>query len=156
MTWKYLKNTGVVTDTCLPYVSGSGKAPVCSTKCTNSETWTKYTCSNDAVKSTTPAEIREDIFANGPVETGFTVYADFMNYESGVYTHVSGRQEGGHAVKIIGWGNDAASKLDYWLVANSWGPKWGEAGFFRIKVGECGIDSATFGCTPNTTGKAQF
>lgn len=41
---------------------------------------------------------------NGPVQTKFTVYADFMNYKSGVYRHVTGAMEGGHAVKIIGWG----------------------------------------------------
>jgi len=72
-----------------------------------------------------------------------------MNYAGGVYQHVSGRVEGGHAVKILGWGTDAG--VNYWLCANSWGPKWGESGFFRIKQGDCGIDEATYGCTPDTT-----
>jgi len=49
-----------------------------------------------------------------------------MNYDSGVYYHVSGRVEGGHAVKIIGWGHDNASGLDYWICANSWNTSWGE------------------------------
>jgi len=31
------------------------------------------------------------------------VYADFANYVSGVYHHVSGDVEGGHAIKIVGW-----------------------------------------------------
>jgi len=101
------------------------------------------------VKATTAAEIKSEIYANGPVETGFTVYADFMNYESGVYYHVSGAQEGGHAVKILGWGHDEASGLDYWLCANSWNTTWGEKGFFRIKVGDCDIDKTVFGCTPD-------
>lgn len=49
---------------------------------------------------------------------------------------------GGHAVKIIGWGTDAKSGKDYWLVANSWNESWGENGFFRILRGanECGIE----------------
>ena len=42
--------------------------------------------------------------ANGPVETGFTVYEDFMNYSSGIYKRKSNVVLGGHAVKIVGWG----------------------------------------------------
>ena len=49
---------------------------------------------------------------------------------------------GGHAVKIYGWGVDAATRLPYWLVANSWGADWGENGSFRIARGtnECSIE----------------
>lgn len=28
---------------------------------------------------------------------------------------------GGHAIKIVGWGFDQTSQLNYWIVANSWG-----------------------------------
>jgi len=71
-----------------------------------------------------------------------------MNYKSGIYTHVSGRQEGGHAVKIVGWGHDKDLGWDYWICANSWNTDWGEDGFFRIKFDDCGINEGTFGCTP--------
>ena len=80
------------------------------------------------------------------METSFTVYSDFMNYKSGIYQHKSGTQEGGHAVKILGWGTE--SGLNYWICANSWGTSWGESGYFRIAFGECGIDSAAYGCHP--------
>lgn len=60
---------------------------------------------------------------NGPVEAAFEVYSDFMNYKSGVYKHTTGSLEGGHAVKILGWGVENGE--DYWLVANSWSPAWG-------------------------------
>lgn len=76
------------------------------------------------------------------METGFTVYEDFMSYSGGVYKHTSGAQLGGHAVKIVGWGDG------YWICANSWGPSWGEKGFFNIAFGECGIDSAVYACSP--------
>jgi len=74
------------------------------------------------------------------VETAFTVYTDFANYVGGIYHHVKGSMEGGHAVRIVGWGVEKGNK--YWKVANSWNPYWGEKGYFRIKRGgsECGIE----------------
>ena len=35
--------------------------------------------------------------------------------------------------QLVGYGTDAASGLDYWLVRNSWSAAWGEAGYIRIK-----------------------
>jgi C1A family cysteine protease len=70
-----------------------------------------------------------------PVSASFTVYSDFYSYSGGVYEHVSGEEEGGHAIVIVGY-NDAQQ---CWIVKNSWGPNWGENGYFRIKWGEAGI-----------------
>lgn len=63
---------------------------------------------------TNPTVIKEEIFKNGPVSTGFIVYEDFMNYKSGVYRHSSGGMLGGHAVKIVGWGKDDSG--EHWIV----------------------------------------
>jgi len=42
---------------------------------------------------------------NGPIQSGFMVFADFMNYQKGeIYERMSNRQMGGHAIKIVGWG----------------------------------------------------
>lgn len=92
-------------------------------------------------------KLKSEIYTYGPLETGFTVYEDFFSYSSGVYQHLSGDEVGGHAVKIIGWGNE--SGVDYWLCANSWSSSWGEDGFFKIKVGECGIATENYGCYPD-------
>jgi len=85
--------------------------------------------------------IMQAIMTGGPVETAFDVYDDFENYVSGIYSHVTGKMGGGHAVRIVGWGVDSGTK--YWKVANSWNPYWGEKGYFRIKKGnnECGIEN---------------
>eukprot|EP00818_Percolomonas_sp_WS_P006723 CAMPEP_0117447834 /NCGR_PEP_ID=MMETSP0759-20121206/7082_1 /TAXON_ID=63605 /ORGANISM="Percolomonas cosmopolitus, Strain WS" /LENGTH=201 /DNA_ID=CAMNT_0005240187 /DNA_START=35 /DNA_END=636 /DNA_ORIENTATION=+ len=41
--WKYLEQTGIVTDKCMPYKSGSGFVPSCPTTCDNpSDAFTKY------------------------------------------------------------------------------------------------------------------
>jgi cathepsin B len=73
------------------------------------------------------------------------VYEDFFAYKSGVYHHVSGGQAGGHAVKIIGWGNESGA--NFWLAANSWGTGFGMSGFFKIREGDCGFASQVFGIT---------
>ena len=46
-----------------------------------------------------------------------------------------------HAVLVVGYGTDAASKKDFWLIRNSWGDDWGKGGFFKLQrgVGMCGI-----------------
>ena len=85
-------------------------------------------------------QIQTEIMTYGPVTAAFTVYQDFLTYHSGVYEHLAGPQLGGHAVKIIGWGEE--NGVAYWTVANSWNQYWGMNGFFKIKRGvdECGIE----------------
>ncbi|CAD7090587.1 unnamed protein product [Hermetia illucens] len=86
--------------------------------------------------------IQKEIMENGPVEGAFTVYEDFVNYKEGVYKHVMGKELGGHAIRILGWGVER--NTPYWLIANSWNTDWGDNGFFKILRGEdhCGIESA--------------
>ena len=42
-----------------------------------------------------------EIMTNGTVTAAFTVYMDFLTYQSGVYQHTTGSAEGGHAIKMI-------------------------------------------------------
>lgn len=67
-------------------------------------------------------------------------YEDFLTYKSGVYQHTTGGVDGGHAIKIMGWGSENGTA--YWLVANSWNEDWGDKGTFKILRGkdECGIE----------------
>lgn len=142
--WEFLENTGTVTDSCLPYHSGDGSAFPCYSfqKCEDGTPIKNYYAQKGSSKTfTDPNSIKLEIMTNGPVETGFQVYENFRNYTGGVYSKGSnpGKLLGGHAVKIVGWGQE--NGVDHWVVANSWDVTWGEKGFFRIKVGECGIDS---------------
>jgi C1A family cysteine protease len=83
------------------------------------------------------AAIKKWIATRGPVTGCFIVYADFLAYVGGIYQHVSGEKKGGHCVALVGY-DDANS---CWIAKNSWGSTFGENGFFRIRYGECGIDS---------------
>jgi len=142
--WKYLQNTGIVTDTCLPYTAGNGTAPACANKCVDSETWSQSKVkASSAYAINGVTNMQKEIMTNGPIQVAFKVYKSFMSYKTGVYQKKIYEivPEGGHAVKIVGWGTD--NGVDYWKVANSWDTTWGEAGFFRILRGkdQCGMET---------------
>jgi cathepsin B len=145
-SWLFLQWKGLVTDECKPYTSGDGTVPWCaltSSKCTaEGVEYKKYYAKTHYSPSTIEA-IKDDIYHNGPVETGFTVYDDFMSYKDGVYKRTSDKVLGGHAVKIVGWGKE--DDTEYWIVANSWSPSWGIQGYFKIAFGECGIENVIAG-----------
>jgi len=96
--------------------------------------------------------IKEELFHKGPLVLGLEPAEDFMFYSEGIYRSSLpssllqvGSQEWqrvDHAVLLVGWGVDTDGTR-YWRIQNSWGPEWGEAGFFRIIMdeNESGIES---------------
>lgn len=51
-------------------------------------------------------------------------------------------------VLLVGYGASGYSQVrmkdkPYWIIKNSWGPSWGEEGFYKICQGHniCGVDS---------------
>lgn len=140
--WYYIKNSGITTDACMPYMSGNGTEGECRTTCADGSTFRRYHASEiGAVKGN--LNIQKEIMTNGPIQVAFKVYKSFLAYDGGIYTKPWYEliPEGGHAVKLVGWGTEDGQ--DYWTVANSWTTKWGENGFFRIARGvdECGIET---------------
>ena len=82
----------------------------------------------------------------GPVAVSVACHP-WLLYHSGVF--YSPLSEGksatdlNHLVVLEGYGTDTETGEDYWLVRNSWGPRWGEGGYIRLKrVGEeeCAYD----------------
>ncbi len=45
------------------------------------------------------------------------IYEDFLNYDKGIYKHTAGKLVGGHAMKMIGYGQDETEGL-YWVLQN--------------------------------------
>jgi len=136
--WAYIAKNGLPTDTCAPYTSGTGVSGKCPAACADGSAPTFIKAKNVRTFAT-PSDAQADILTNGPIETGFTVYSDFMTYSSGIYKHTTGGILGGHAIKVVGWGSE--NGVDYWIAANSWGTSWGETGFFRIQTGQCGFEA---------------
>jgi len=93
-------------------------------------------------------QIQMELMTNGPTEAAFTVFEDFPNYKSGVYQHIAGKPLGGHAIRLLGWGEENGTP--YWLVANSWNYDWGDGGTFKILRGSdhCGIESGVVAGIP--------
>ncbi|KAF8085327.1 hypothetical protein N665_0671s0006 [Sinapis alba] len=67
----------------------------------------------------------------------------FQHYQSGIFTGKCGTDLD-HAVVAVGYGSE--NGVDYWIVRNSWGTRWGEDGYIRMernlansKSGKCGI-----------------
>lgn len=128
--------------------------PKCEDKCQvsyNLKTYKEdkfYGRSAYAIEGSVQA-IQNELYTNGPLEVAFEVYEDFLSYDGGIYFHQGGKLGGGHAVKLIGWGEEGG--IPYWTVANSWNTDWGEGGFFRILRGkdECGIESGAVGGLPD-------
>lgn len=62
------------------------------------------------------------------------VYSDFLGYAGGIYKPhpTATRLSGAQAVEILGWGVDADTSEEFWIIKNSWGEDWGEEGYARI------------------------
>jgi len=130
----FIRETGVPSENCFTYQADD--KVLCSSACSNWPSqvvtipgWGYITLEEALVNNIKSAVYRH------PVSAGYMVYSDFLYYSGGVYEHVWGSEEGGHAILIVGW-NDADS---CWICKNSWSEFWGEQGYFRIKWGNCGI-----------------
>lgn len=90
-------------------------------------------------------DIKKHLFEIGPLSAG--INAALLNgYFKGIIKPgiiKCNPEKLNHGVLIVGYGYDSKSNLDYWIIKNSWGPKWGENGYFRIVRGEkaCGINT---------------
>jgi cathepsin B len=159
--WEYVAESGLVTSACDPYTIPTcppedqpclnfTTTPNCTQQCVDSEQWSKskHFLSTSYGVSSNEAQIRAEIFKNGPVEACFDVYADFVTYKSGVYQYETGDYLGGHCIKMIGWGTENGTP--YWLCNNSWTVSWGDNGQFKILRGsdECGIEDDVVGGVP--------
>jgi len=129
----YLKNNGVPDETCWPYLPVNQS---CSNTCPD---WQDRATKITSYGSISGIESHKTYVAIAPILVAYRVYEDFYYYTGGIYEYTYGSLVGGHAVSIVGY--DTTGPIDYWIVKNSWGASWGESGYFRIKMGECTIET---------------
>ncbi|MEW5802031.1 MAG: C1 family peptidase [bacterium] len=136
----FLKNIGAPKEDCFPYkaqdVACEGRCPAWESQLEKIPDWNWVSGFPQAVN---PTLIKQKLL-KGPLLVAMTVYDDFMYYSRGAYEHVQGSIIGDHAIVIIGWDDSDHT----WICKNSWGPYWGDSGWFRIKMGknECGIEES--------------
>jgi C1A family cysteine protease len=127
------RDVGVTFEDYFPYSPGNSSGAVL-----NSDWPNRLARSVDVTDGTgDPAAIKAHISQYGAITACFFVYNDFFAYRSGVYRHVYGDLAGGHCVSLVGYDDGGG----YWIAKNSWGPSWGDGGFFKIAYGECHIES---------------
>lgn len=128
----FAKNTGVVDDACMPYTAGGGTDMNCaSSRCSD---WQNRLTKIKDYTGHASMQARKDAIANlGPVLAGMAVYDDFFAYGSGVYVKTSSASLSGyHCICVVGY--DDGDQC--WIVKNSWGEDWGDAGFVRIRYNQ--------------------
>lgn len=90
----------------------------------------KYVGSENGGPST--EQLKMAIYQYGPISVD--VNGSFGSYSSGVYTGC-GSTGTNHMVNLEGWVDDPAYDQNgggYWIMRNSWGENWGEAGYMKI------------------------
>lgn len=86
--------------------------------------------------------IKKMLFKYGPLSVALN--AKYLQYYRGGIIDVSSKNCNpfnlNHAVNLVGWGVEDGK--EFWIVRNTWGPYWGENGYFRIARGKgtCGIN----------------
>merc|ERR1712127_619052 len=85
----------------------------------------------------------------GPVSVCINASSQgFQFYHTGVYRDSSCSKSINHAVLAVGYGTDSSYGA-YWIVKNSWGSSWGDAGYIKMarnNNNQCGI--ANQACYP--------
>src|SRR5271157_5579417 len=146
----FIKNTGLPDEACYPYTATNG---TCSNACANWQasasrinSWSYVTTASPTVDA-----LKNGLNSFGPLVTTMDVYNDFFYYTGGVYKYTSGSYAGGHAVLLVGYDEPG----QYFIVKNSWGTGWGEAGYFRIAYTELtsvvGFGEYTLAYLPSST-----
>jgi hypothetical protein len=83
--------------------------------------------------------MRKLVVLHGAVLATVTASGPLSKYTGGVFEGCEPGKKVDHAVTVVGFGREKGK--DFWLIKNSWGPKWGERGYFKLRrgVGMCGI-----------------
>ncbi|EFJ51025.1 hypothetical protein VOLCADRAFT_120530 [Volvox carteri f. nagariensis] len=138
MVYVYANKHGIPPDTCNLYVAHNQQ-------CHDKEQC--YTCWPDEgcipvyeYKRLTVSEygrlkgahqMKAEIFRRGPISCGVDATDNMDSYTGGVYAEYKEKSQINHVVSVVGWSVDEDG-VEYWIVRNSWGEPWGEAGFMKL------------------------
>ena len=131
-----IDNGGICAEAAYPYKAVDEK---CQTTCTSVSKISSFTdiAAGDEASLYQAAAIQ-------PISIAIEAdQAIFQGYTKGILKGTCGKNLD-HGVLVVGYGYDADTKLNFWIVKNSWGADWGEKGYVRMVRGqdECGLSEA--------------
>lgn len=132
-SFEYVKRNGIESEQSYPYRAANGKCQANPSKVvTKLSGYYAIPVGNEVVLHNALTNV-------GPVAVGLDATANLQSYRSGILRDSSCNSQAlNHAVLAVGYGNE--NGLDYYILKNSWGAGWGEAGYFRLeKNNRCGI-----------------
>jgi len=118
-------------------------------KCHLDKTKMKAQVNGSVELPTDEASIAKWLVANGPISIG--INANALQFYRGGVSHplkfLCNPENLDHGMLIVGYGVHTTKYLHrhqpYWTVKNSWGPDWGEDGYYRVYRGDgtCGVNT---------------
>ncbi|XP_022913534.2 procathepsin L-like [Onthophagus taurus] len=140
--FKYIKyNHGIDTEDSYPY---DGEEEPCRYNPSHSGASDKGFVD---IRSGNETALQAAVATLGPISVAIDAsHPGFQFYKQGVYYEPTcSAKYLDHAVLAVGYDRDQKTKLDYWIVKNSWGETWGDKGYIlmaRNKGNNCGIATA--------------
>jgi C1A family cysteine protease len=136
--FKYTRDYGVELGSVYPYTGAKGTCKFDKTKVVFKNTaWVSVTPNNNVQLAAA--------VATRPVSAAVQADASvFQFYKGGIIDGTACGTSLNHGIIIVGYGSENGK--DFWIIRNSWGTSWGEAGYVRIakssstnSAGVCGI-----------------
>jgi len=127
LAFEYLKDNKIETESDYPYQGTDNE-------CTHDEAKGVFSLSGFTDVPANSTQELENAVAKQPVSVA--IEADtfvFQFYNGGIISSTGCGVNLDHGVLVVGYGSENGS--DYWILKNSWGPSWGEKGYFRIAKG---------------------
>jgi len=131
-------NNGIDTENSYPYEARDGECRYDPNNCGATDTGFVD------IDQGSESNLQEAVATKGPISVGIDAsQSSFHFYDTGVYYEPNCSPDNlDHGVLVVGYGTDADSGEEYWLVKNSWGTSWGEKGYIRMarnRNNNCGI-----------------
>ncbi len=162
---KYASEFELIPETCKSYQEGDGKCFKDTCDINNLQYIYKakdYKYVGGSYGKCSEKLMMEELYNNGPIVVSFEPDYNFMMYKNGIYHSINEEtrihngvpkpewEKVDHSVLLVGWGEDESTNDKFWIIQNTWGPNWGEEGYFRMKRGsdEFGIESICETATP--------
>jgi len=130
-------NEGIDTEGSYPYLAEDGTCTFNKADVGADDVGFTYLDSGDE------DDLKTMVATKGPVAVSMNCMDDMFDYGGGIYDNSDCDPNVlDHVVLLVGYGVDEDSGDEFWIVKNSWGADWGEAGYFRMarnKGDMCGL-----------------